>query len=179
MRARPCAAVDPLVASQRNDDEMPTTLDRQRRRPPLASGSVREHLFRGAAGLTTAALAIVLLPVVGPVALVLLPVTAFAWRAARPAGRSACSARSRTNAAAAHVRVADGRCVDATSVCEHRTPVDSPDRQLGLGSRPERRRLRLVRKLAPAGWGRVSAWRRPSYRRRARLRLRRPARSRS
>jgi hypothetical protein len=69
------------MASRRNDDEMPTTLDRTaRRRSPLASGSVREHLFRGAAGLITAAIAIALLAVVGPVALVLLPVTAVAWR---------------------------------------------------------------------------------------------------
>jgi hypothetical protein len=69
------------MAWRRNDDEMPTTLGRHgSRRSPLASGSVREHLFRGATGLTAAALAIVLLAVVGPVALVLLPVTAAAWR---------------------------------------------------------------------------------------------------
>jgi len=61
-----------------------TLLDRQdRRRSPLASGSVREHLLRGAAGLSTAALAIVPLAVVGPVSLVLLPVTAAAWRISR------------------------------------------------------------------------------------------------
>ena len=79
--AQPCGAFDPCMASRRNDGEMTTTLDRQnRRRSPLASGSVREHLLRGAAGLTTAALAIVLLAVVGPVSLVLLPVTAAAWR---------------------------------------------------------------------------------------------------
>ncbi len=50
------------------------------RRSPLASGSVREHLLRGALGLIAAALAIVLVAVVGPVSLALLPVTAVAWR---------------------------------------------------------------------------------------------------
>ena len=49
-------------------------------RAPLASGSVREHLFRGAVGLTAAILAIVLAAVTGPISLVLLLVTAFAWR---------------------------------------------------------------------------------------------------
>lgn len=49
-------------------------------RSPLASGSVREHLFRGAVGLTAAILAIVLAAVVGPISLVLLLVTVFAWR---------------------------------------------------------------------------------------------------
>jgi hypothetical protein len=49
-------------------------------RCPLASGSVREHLFRGAVGLTAAILAIVLAAVVGPISLVLLLVTVFAWR---------------------------------------------------------------------------------------------------
>ena len=49
-------------------------------RSPLASGSVREHLFRGAVGLTAAVLAVVLAAVVGPVSLVLLLVTVFAWR---------------------------------------------------------------------------------------------------
>jgi hypothetical protein len=49
-------------------------------RSPLASGSVREHLFRGAVGLTAAILAIVLVAVVGPISLVLLLVTVFAWR---------------------------------------------------------------------------------------------------
>lgn len=69
------------MAARRSDGEMTTTLDRQdRRRSPLASGSVREHLLRGSAGLSTAALAIVLLAVVGPVSLVLVPVTAAAWR---------------------------------------------------------------------------------------------------
>ncbi|HEY1775567.1 MAG TPA: hypothetical protein VGG41_05340 [Solirubrobacteraceae bacterium] len=47
---------------------------------PLASGSVREHLFRGAVGLTAAILAIVLASVVGPISLVLLLVTVFTWR---------------------------------------------------------------------------------------------------
>ena len=50
------------------------------RRSPLASGSVREHLFRGAVGLTAAILAIVLVAVIGAISLVLLLVTVFAWR---------------------------------------------------------------------------------------------------
>ena len=50
------------------------------RRSPLASGSVAEHLLRGAAGLVAAVLAIALLGVVGPVSLVLLPLTFAAWR---------------------------------------------------------------------------------------------------
>jgi hypothetical protein len=49
-------------------------------RSALASGSVRKHLFRGAVGLTAAILAIVLVAVVGPISLVLLLVTLFAWR---------------------------------------------------------------------------------------------------
>ena len=49
-------------------------------RGPLASGSVRKHLFRGAVGLTAAILAIALAAVVGPISLVLLVVTVFAWR---------------------------------------------------------------------------------------------------
>jgi hypothetical protein len=51
-----------------------------RRRSPLASGSLRAHLLRGAAGLVAAVLAMVLAAVVGPVSLVLLAVTAVAWR---------------------------------------------------------------------------------------------------
>ena len=50
------------------------------RRSPLASGSLREHLARGAAGLVAAVLAIVLVAVAGPISLALLPVTALAWR---------------------------------------------------------------------------------------------------
>ena len=50
------------------------------RRSPLASGSVHEHLLRGAAGLVAALLAIVLVAVVGPISLALLPVTVLAWR---------------------------------------------------------------------------------------------------
>ncbi len=50
------------------------------RRSPLASGSVRAHLLRGAGGLVAAVLAIVLVGVVGPISLALLPVTAVAWR---------------------------------------------------------------------------------------------------
>ncbi len=49
-------------------------------RCPLASGSLRAHLSRGAVGLTAAILAIVLAAVVGPISLVLLLVTVFAWR---------------------------------------------------------------------------------------------------
>jgi hypothetical protein len=49
-------------------------------RSPLASGSVSEHLFRGAIGLAAALLAIVLVAVIGPISLVLLLVTVFAWR---------------------------------------------------------------------------------------------------
>lgn len=49
-------------------------------RSPLASGSARKHLFRGSVGLTAAILAIVLAAVVGPISLVLLLVTVFAWR---------------------------------------------------------------------------------------------------
>jgi hypothetical protein len=51
-----------------------------RRRSPLASGSVRRHLLRGAAGLVCAVLSIVLIAVVGPVSLALLALTALAWR---------------------------------------------------------------------------------------------------
>ncbi len=51
-----------------------------RQRSALASNSVREHLFRGAAGLAAAVLACVLVAVVGPVSLALLPLTAVAWR---------------------------------------------------------------------------------------------------
>ena len=50
------------------------------RRSPLASSSSREHLLRGAAGLVAAVFAIVLVADVGPVSLVLLAVTAVAWR---------------------------------------------------------------------------------------------------
>ncbi len=50
------------------------------RRSPLASGSVREHLLRGAAGLVAAVVAIALVAVVGPISLALLPVTGVAWR---------------------------------------------------------------------------------------------------
>ncbi len=49
-------------------------------RSPLASGSVHEHLLRGAAGLVLAALAIILLGVIGPISLALLPAIAVAWR---------------------------------------------------------------------------------------------------
>jgi hypothetical protein len=50
------------------------------RRSPLASDSVAEHVVRGAVGLLAAALAIVLVAVVGPVSLLLLGVTGVAWR---------------------------------------------------------------------------------------------------
>jgi hypothetical protein len=49
-------------------------------RSPLASGSVAEHVLRGVLGLLAAALAIVLLGVIGPVSLLLLVVTVIAWR---------------------------------------------------------------------------------------------------
>ena len=49
-------------------------------RSPLASGSLREHLLRGAVGLTAAILAVVFVAVVGPISLVLLLVTVYAWR---------------------------------------------------------------------------------------------------
>jgi len=49
-------------------------------RSPLASGSVAEHVVRGSVGLVAAALAIVLVAVVGPVSLLLLGVTVVAWR---------------------------------------------------------------------------------------------------
>jgi hypothetical protein len=49
-------------------------------RSPLASRSVREHLLRGVVGLIVAGAAIVLCRRVGPVALMLLPLTAIAWR---------------------------------------------------------------------------------------------------
>ena len=49
-------------------------------RSPLASGSVAEHVLRGMLGASAAALAIVLVGVVGPVSLLLLGVTVIAWR---------------------------------------------------------------------------------------------------
>ena len=51
-----------------------------RRRSPLASRSVRAHVVRGAIGLLAAGLAIGRLGVIGPVSLVLLALTAVAWR---------------------------------------------------------------------------------------------------
>jgi hypothetical protein len=50
------------------------------RRSPLASRSVGEHLLRGVLGLIVAGAAVVLCSPVGPIALMLLPVTAVAWR---------------------------------------------------------------------------------------------------
>lgn len=58
----------------------PTVAQPSRRRSPLASNSVCAHLVRGAAGLLAAGIAIGLLAVIGAVWLVLLPLTAFAWR---------------------------------------------------------------------------------------------------
>ena len=49
-------------------------------RSPLASGTVAEHVLRGAVGSLAAALAIILVTVVGPVSLLLLGVTGIAWR---------------------------------------------------------------------------------------------------
>lgn len=50
------------------------------RRSPLASNSLSEHLLRGIAGLVVAALAVSLTALVGPVALLLLILTAIVWR---------------------------------------------------------------------------------------------------
>jgi hypothetical protein len=50
------------------------------RSSPLASNSVSEHLLRGAAGLGVGALAVFLMPVLGPASLLLLTLTAVAWR---------------------------------------------------------------------------------------------------
>jgi len=55
--------------------EVPTS-----KRSPLASGSVAEHVLRGAVGVLAAVLAIVLVAVVGPVSLLLLGITVIAWR---------------------------------------------------------------------------------------------------
>jgi hypothetical protein len=49
-------------------------------RSPLASGSVTEHVLRGAVGALAAALAIVLVGVLGSISLLLLGVTVAAWR---------------------------------------------------------------------------------------------------
>jgi hypothetical protein len=49
-------------------------------RSPLASGSVARHVLRGVAGLLAAALAIVLMAVVGPISLLFLGVTVIVWR---------------------------------------------------------------------------------------------------
>jgi hypothetical protein len=57
-----------------------TPVSGSQQRSPLASGAVREHLFRGAVGLAAAILAIVLVAVVGPASLALLSVTVLAWR---------------------------------------------------------------------------------------------------
>ena len=47
---------------------------------PLASGSVRVHIARGVAGLVALIGAVLGAAVVGPVALLLLPVAGVAWR---------------------------------------------------------------------------------------------------
>jgi hypothetical protein len=83
--ARTWRAGDPRTTSPRNKGAMSTkrevTLEpASAQRAPLASGSVREHLFRGAVGLAAAVLAIVLVAVVGPISLLLLLLTAVAWR---------------------------------------------------------------------------------------------------
>lgn len=82
---RTLRAGDPSSVSPRKQGEMTRMGEMaqdpaSRRRAPLASGSVGEHLLRGAAGLVAAVLAIVLVTVVGPVSLVLLTVTVVAWR---------------------------------------------------------------------------------------------------
>ena len=50
------------------------------RNSPLASNSLGEHLLRGVGGLFVGALLIFLVAVVGPVSLLLLTLTAVAWR---------------------------------------------------------------------------------------------------
>lgn len=50
------------------------------RNAPLASDSLAEHLLRGVVGLILGVLAIVLVRVTGPVSLLLLILTAVAWR---------------------------------------------------------------------------------------------------
>jgi len=75
---------DPGRTSGRNFSEMTTTNGRlpevPSQRSPLASGSVAEHVVRGAVGLLAAVLGIVLVTVVGPASLLLLGVTVIAWR---------------------------------------------------------------------------------------------------
>ena len=73
---------DPELAPARSVGEMKTTSARApaTERSPLASSSVAEHVLRGAVGLLAAALAIVLVAIVGPVSLLLLGVTVIAWR---------------------------------------------------------------------------------------------------
>lgn len=76
---------DPNRTARRTFSEMTVTKETLPERPSvqrssLASGSVAEHVLRGAVGLLAAALAIVLVTVVGPVSLLLLGVTAIAWR---------------------------------------------------------------------------------------------------
>jgi hypothetical protein len=78
-------AGDPRTTSPRTKGAMSTKREVtpepvSAQRSPLASGSVREQLFRGAVGLAAAMLAIVLVAVVGPISLVLLLLTAVAWR---------------------------------------------------------------------------------------------------
>jgi hypothetical protein len=74
---------------QRIDSEVPGTVIRGGRRceepfavtsSPLASSSVPRHLVRGAVGLVATVIALVAAGSVGPVALLLLPVAAIAWR---------------------------------------------------------------------------------------------------
>ena len=83
--ARTWGASDPHMTTPRNKSAMSmkrrvTPEPASAQRSPLASGSVREHLFRGAVGLAAAMLAIGLVAVVGPISLVLLLLTAAAWR---------------------------------------------------------------------------------------------------
>jgi hypothetical protein len=47
---------------------------------PLASGSLRAHIARGAAGFGAAALSVALLSALGPISLLLLLFSVLAWR---------------------------------------------------------------------------------------------------
>jgi hypothetical protein len=90
------------------------------RHSPLASESLCEHLLTGVAGLVVGALAISRLPVVGPVSLLLLPLTAVAWR-----GCSTC----RTVDLIARVAVARPRrgCSRCSEVAHPRHPPTARD----------------------------------------------------
>lgn len=76
---------DPRVGYIAYGKWMPPTCDLTRdpaiaKSSPLASGSLREHVARGAAGFGAAALAVALLSAVGPISLLLLLFSVVAWR---------------------------------------------------------------------------------------------------